>query len=78
MTDSAQTLPAGWSLPGGARKWHYFLAGDAFSLCGRYGFNQDTDRADENHDSPENCAECMRRRERLAPSAPAAGPKGGD
>ena len=50
----------GWKFVEGARKWHYFRSQRA--LCGKWacfgreGFEQGND------ESPENCAECRRRR----------------
>jgi len=57
MTD----LKRGWGFPGNSRKAHYFLAGEMISICGRMMFAGE--RFDDKHESPDNCAECKRRRE---------------
>lgn len=53
-------LPRGWG-PIVGRRSHYFRQGEERSLCGRIGFYFGG-RDDGLHDSPDNCAECRRRR----------------
>jgi len=58
-------MAAGWGYPPPrARKSHYFQVGDSESLCGKHGLYFGP-REDYNHDSPDNCAECQRRRLKL-------------
>ena len=61
-----KVLTAGWTRPGASKKWHYFQAGAKTSLCGKWMFVGERD--DSDHDSPENCAECKRRRAKLYPN----------
>ncbi len=55
--------PNGWGLSIVSRKWHYF-DNDSFSLCGRIGFYYG-DTYQVNDTSPDNCAECKRRKAKL-------------
>lgn len=57
-------LPAGWGMPQCSRKAHYFRAGDTMSLCNGVGFYRGP-RDDTQHDSPDNCAQCRKRRARM-------------
>ena len=58
-------LEQGWGYPPpGGRRSHYFSEGATESLCRRHGFYRGP-REDNNHDSPDNCAECKRRRAKL-------------
>lgn len=57
----------GWYHLLNARKWHYFK-NNSTSLCGRYwvlALNRN-DLQDDNHDSPDNCVACQRKRAKLA------------
>jgi hypothetical protein len=67
----------GWGFPGNSRKAHYFGT-DGMALCHRWGlFRGSLD--DTNHESPENCAECKRRRKRsVAVLAPAGDRRPGE
>ena len=57
-------LGPGWGFPGSSRKAHYFPADDpTMSLCRKWGFYMG-ERYDDKHDHSENCAECVRKRER--------------
>lgn len=59
-----ETDKQGWGWPGSAKKAHYFKAGESTSICGKWwyvGF-----RSDDMHDHPDNCAACMRKREKQA------------
>ena len=49
----------GWAFPNGSRKAHYFV--ETRSLCGKWGFYMGLTE-DSNYESPDNCAECKRRR----------------
>ena len=52
----------GWGLTIGGRKWHFYGA-DGRSLCGRAMFFGPHKNLDQGNDkSPDNCAECKRRR----------------
>lgn len=56
-------MPAkqGWWWPLNSRKAHYMVEGR--SLCGRWMcFGTPSELDDDKHDSPDNCAECRRRR----------------
>lgn len=48
----------GWAAPLRSPKWHYFRKGR--SLCGKWGLFPRSFEADAA--SPDNCAECWRRR----------------
>lgn len=50
----------GWWWPGNSRKAHYFGT-DGRSLCGKW-LALSAEREDDNHDSPDNCATCARKR----------------
>ena len=56
-------LSRGWRFPLNSRKAHYFLDGESISLCRKWMYTGESE--DTNHDSPDNCAECRRRRARL-------------
>ena len=53
---------SGWGLPQCSRKWHYFTS-DGLSLCCKVGFYRGP-REQGNDDSPDNCAECRKRKKR--------------
>lgn len=57
----SQPLDAGWGFPAESRKAHFFPANEMFSLCRKWGFFAGR-RDDSNHESPDNCAQCMRKR----------------
>lgn len=56
-------LIEGWGFPMNSKKAHFFLKGESISICGRMMYTGE--RENDKHDSPDNCAECKRRRERL-------------
>lgn len=60
-------LGQGWAWPLNSRKAHWFAAGSATSICGRWMFFGR--REDTKHNSPDNCRECVRRREKHVGSA---------
>lgn len=64
---SEQAQKRGWYSLLNSRKWHYFN-GETTSLCRRYAVFvlNPAELCDDNHDSPDNCKECKRRREQLA------------
>ncbi len=49
----------GWGQPRNAKKWHYFNK-EPRSLCAGWMFTGDLD--DNNHDHPDNCSICMKKR----------------
>jgi hypothetical protein len=53
----------GWAWPLCSRKAHYFLPGEAISLCGKVMFTGG-EREDDHHHSKDNCAECVKRRDK--------------
>lgn len=53
-------LTAGWARPGLGVKWHYFLAGDTRSLCSKWLYFGP--REEGNDGSPDNCADCRKRK----------------
>jgi hypothetical protein len=53
-------LTPGWGWPLNSRKAHYFLSGEAVSMCGKWLYSGE--REDDNHGSQSNCAQCMRKR----------------
>lgn len=60
MTDAQGTYPQGWAWPGSSKKAHYFMQGDVRSLC--MGWIYTGRREDTDHDSPDNCAACKKKR----------------
>lgn len=58
MSDTNHEQTPGWGLPGASKKWHYFHAGR--SLCLRWMYFGDTQPG--NDGSPDNCAECRKRK----------------
>lgn len=50
----------GWKWLINATKWHYFV--DGRSLCGKWMVLTMNGADDSNHDSPDNCAACRRKR----------------
>ena len=57
----APTQPVeGWTDLVNTTKWHYFRSGR--SLCGRWGLLDTIDLTQGADKSPDNCAECRRRR----------------
>jgi hypothetical protein len=52
----------GWGLPFNSRKAHYFN-NSITSLCGKWAFGGELE--DKNHEHPENCAACMKKRVKL-------------
>lgn len=53
----------GWTWLFNARKWHYFSGNSITSLCGRWMlpfYADGRDFEDSNHNSPDNCKECLR------------------
>lgn len=54
----------GWGFPLNIRKAHYFN-NSIVSLCGKMMFTGTLE--DFNHDSKDNCKDCMRRRKKLQP-----------
>jgi hypothetical protein len=57
---SEEKKPEGWAFLWNSKKWHYFR--DCRSLCGRWlCLSYDVEK-EEKIDSPDNCAECRRRR----------------
>ena len=58
-TQADASLPGGWAQPGGGRKFHYFMAGDATSICRKWMLLS-PDRFDENDESHFNCEPCKR------------------
>lgn len=50
----------GWAWPLNSRKAHWFGA-DGRSLCGKWMFLGEI-RDDSNHESPDNCKACARKR----------------
>jgi hypothetical protein len=57
------TTQPGWGFPLNSRKAHFFTAGEIISVCGRMMYSGE--RQDDNHNSPDNCAECRRRQAKL-------------
>lgn len=55
-------LLEGWGFPLNARKAHYFRRGELISLCSKMMYAGP--RENDNHESTDNCAECMRRRQK--------------
>ena len=51
----------GWGFVMNSRKAHYFN-GEGTSLCGRWLILSRMHLEDDNHNSPDNCAECKRRK----------------
>jgi hypothetical protein len=66
-------IKRGWGKPGFGRKWHYFDErnpdGLSFSLCGNVGFYYGP-LEEGNDNSPDNCAECKRRKAKLDAAPP--------
>lgn len=68
LVDAAaqSTLEPGWAFPAPtARKAHYFLAGDARSLCGRWGWRTASMADDQRDDQPDKCQLCRERLVRM-------------
>lgn len=57
------TVAAGWGKPGASKKWHYF-DNDEISICRKW-WALLVDLDNTNDDSPDNCAECKRRKAKL-------------
>jgi hypothetical protein len=55
----SEELEEGWGLPGNATKAHYFLRGDARSLCMKWMYTWPREKG--NDGSRDNCADCKRR-----------------
>lgn len=53
-------LTQGWGWPANSKKAHYFRAGEIQSECRKWAYAGE--REDTHHDSPDNCAACMKRR----------------
>lgn len=53
----------GWAFPLCSRKAHYFPKDESISLCGKVMFTGG-EREDSSHKSPDNCAKCMKLREK--------------
>lgn len=64
----SEVLLQGWGWPSYSRKAHFFASDDTRSLCRKWGFFEGT-RQDDRHESPDNCAECRRKRAKLAAKA---------
>lgn len=58
LMSASEEIKEGWGFPTGSRKAHYFVKG--MSLCGKWGFYFGS-LEQGNDDSPDNCAECVRR-----------------
>lgn len=56
-------LVAGWAWPANSRKAHYYLAGEFISLCRKWAYTGE--RSNNKHESPDNCNDCQKRRERM-------------
>jgi len=54
----------GWSWPVNSQRAHYFPAGELISLCGRWMI-LGGEREDDKHDSPDNCAACRKKLDKL-------------
>lgn len=54
-------LPDGWGWPLASRKAHWFDAGNAESLCGRWLFTGPRDGDAEVRSSDDDCAMCTKR-----------------
>lgn len=52
----------GWTWLQNSRKWHYFR--DTRSLCGKWSYLGLDNFEKEGDDSPDNCAECRRKRKK--------------
>ena len=52
----------GWGFPLNSRKAHYFN-NDARSLCGKWMYFGTLE--DSNHNSPDNCAKCRRKLQKI-------------
>lgn len=50
-------LTAGWAWPPAARKAHYYLAGEAISVCGTWMY---TGAREDSATGPDDCAKCKR------------------
>lgn len=55
----------GWGYPLNSRKAHYFTTGEIISICRKMMYSGP--RQDDNHNSPDNCAECKRKQKKLSP-----------
>lgn len=55
-------LIAGWGFPGSARKAHYFEAGDAISICGRWMYTGPREEETGTR-SPSDCGACVKKLE---------------
>jgi hypothetical protein len=56
-------LKAGWNWLTNSKKWHYF-GENGRSLCGRYMVFVNDDAEADDTESPDNCAECWKRRQK--------------
>jgi len=56
-------LKQGWGFPINSRKAHYFKEHEIISICGKMMYSGE--RFDDKHDSPDNCAACMKRRNKI-------------
>jgi len=54
----------GWGNPSSSKKWHYFVQGDSRSLCGKWAYLGP--REEGNDGSPDNCAECKKRKAKMS------------
>jgi hypothetical protein len=68
MSEQSDSVRSGWGWPARSNKAHYFHSGCA-SLCGKWGYLGEVEN--DKHRSPDNCKECMKRREKLFPTEPA-------
>ncbi|MBA7555361.1 hypothetical protein ES705_48022 [subsurface metagenome] len=57
-------LKKGWGFPSGSRKAHFFDY-DGNSLCGKWMLTGKL--YDKMHHNPDNCKDCMRKRDKLYP-----------
>ena len=55
-------IKEGWAWTFGSRKWHYVINNE--SLCGKWLFPGNPMLEQDGDDSPDNCAECRRRRKK--------------
>lgn len=59
-TEEQETLPQGWGFPMNSRKAHFFQKGSLKSMCMKWLYAGP--REDHSHESPDNCADCKKRR----------------
>ena len=55
-------IEKGWGWPGASKKAHYFNQ-NVMSLCGGWMFTGELE--DSEHQSPDNCKSCMKKRDKL-------------